>query len=281
MAVEKLSPKEITKIVIAIVCSLFVLMLGCGSYFTVSAGEVGVTFNKFTGNTQSYQKGFYFKMPIITSVTDFDVKTQAITMESTGASKDLQEVKFQTVLNYHLEYTKVNELFVNVGEDYLDKIVYPAIHECMKASCANYPVEKIIQDRENLKSDAEAMLKGKLATYNIVLENINIVDIDFTSEFNKVVEEKQIEEQKIKTAEYKKLQAIQEKEATISQAQGEAEKQRLLRQTTSKEVIQLKWIEAWKEGGSQVPYFFQGGNGSGQMFMMNMPEAPKRQSEEE
>jgi prohibitin 2 len=248
---------------------LLLLMVTCGSLFTVSAGEVGVTFNKITGITQSYSQGTYFKMPIITNVTDFDVKTQKEDIKASSASKDLQKVEIDVVINYHLDYTKVNELYVKVGEDFSEKVIYPAVYEAVKAASAQFPVEQIIVEREKLKQIIEDLLQIRLAKYNIILESVNLIDITFDKEFSAVVEQKQMEEQKIKTAEYIKLQAQQRKEATILEAQGEAEKQRLLRATTSKEVIALKWIEAWEKGGAKMPTtLITDGNKSGTMLML-------------
>jgi regulator of protease activity HflC (stomatin/prohibitin superfamily) len=53
----------IIKIVKYVLIALFGLLIVLGSWFTVSAGGVGVTFNRITGHTQSWQKGFYFKIP--------------------------------------------------------------------------------------------------------------------------------------------------------------------------------------------------------------------------
>jgi len=248
---------------------IMLLIVSCGSYFKVDAGEVGVTFNTITGVTQSYSQGTYLKMPFITNVTDFDVKTQKEDIKAASASKDLQKVEIDVVINYHLDYTKVNELYVKVGEDFSEKVIYPAVYEAVKSASAQFPVEQIIVEREELKQIIEDLLQIRLAKYNIILESVNLIDITFDKEFSKVVEQKQMEEQKIKTAEYKKMQAQQNKEATILEAQGEAEKQRLLRATTSKEVIALKWIEAWEKGGAKMPTtLITDGNKSGTMLML-------------
>jgi regulator of protease activity HflC (stomatin/prohibitin superfamily) len=225
--------------------TLFILIIGCGSYFTVGAGVVGVTFNSMTGSTQSHSNGVHFKLPLITDVIKFDVKTQREDIKADSASKDLQKVLVHVVINYHLDYTKVNELYVKVGRDFVDKVIHPAVNESVKAAVAQFPVEEIIVKREDVKTMVEAALKERLAVYNIILESVNLVNISFDEEFNKVVEEKQIEEQKIKTAEYKKKQAEQEKQSTILTAEGEARKQELLRATISKDTVMMKWIDKW------------------------------------
>lgn len=241
------SDQMLKKIIVGGCIALAVLIFAIIMFpvFSVDAGEVGVLFNRFNGQTQSYSQGTHFRMPIAQSVYKFDVKTQRMDVEAESASKDLQVVHVTAMLNYHLVYDKVNELFVKVGRDYGEKIIHPATNEVLKAAVAQFPVEQIIINRDKLKDMIELTLKQKLANYNIELEAINLVNIGFDPEFNKVVEQKQIEEQKIKTAEYQKRQAMEYKEKTILEAQAEAEKQRLMKSNVNESIVALEWIKKW------------------------------------
>jgi regulator of protease activity HflC (stomatin/prohibitin superfamily) len=262
---EEMSLGTVVGIIGGIIVGIFLLTLFFGAWFIVDVGTVGVKFNAVSGQTASCQQGFHFKMPLLESVTKFDVKTQRMDEKAVGASKDLQEVTFELALNYHLDYTKVNQLYVKVGRDYQQKVIFPAINEIVKATASKFPVEQIIVNREVLKTDIEKALSIKLAIYDIIVENVNLMDIDFTPEFNKVVEEKQIEEQRIKTAEYRKMQAEQDKQTSILQAEGEARKQALLRESVSEKVISLKWIEKWD---GKLPDIIAGDKGG---MLLNIP----------
>ena len=224
---------------------IFILFFMLNPFYVVGPGQVGVSFNRISGITQSHPRGIHFRIPLLVTVTMFDVKTQKIVLDAQSASKDMQEVNVKLVLNCHLQYDKVNELYVNVGVDYKDKVIAPAVFESVKASTAKFPVEQIITERDKLKDMLETKLTERLKAYYIVMESANLVDINFSQEFNQVVEQKQLEEQKIKTAQYQRLQAEEKKKTTILEAEGESRKQELLRRTTSKEVIELKWIEKW------------------------------------
>ncbi|MCK9582523.1 MAG: prohibitin family protein [Endomicrobiales bacterium] len=237
--------KMVFMAVVGLIALIIAVPLLSSWFFVVGAGQVGVTFNSISGATQSYQQGFHTKFPFVVSVTKFDVKTQRIDVSAESASKDLQKVQVDIALNYHLDYTKVNELFVKVGKDYREKVIDPAVNEAVKSATAQFPVEQIIVQREDLKNKIEGALKTKLATYNIIVENVSLVNIRFDTEFEKVVEQKQIEEQKIKTAEYVKQQAEQNKAATILKAEGEAKAQQLLRESVNEKTIAYKWIDKW------------------------------------
>ncbi len=250
---EEISPLKIISGAIAGVLGVVIIL---GSWFIVSPGFVGVTFNKVTGTTATYQRGLHIKLPLITGVEKFDIRTIRADQVSESASKDLQKVVVEIALNYHLEHDKVNELYTRIGTQYIGTVVGPALHEAVKSTTAQFPVESIIVNREALREKIEKSLSARLKEYNIIVESVNLVNINFDEEFNKVVEQKQIEEQKIKTAEYQKEQERQRAEQTIITAKAEAErnliearaeasKQVLLRSSTSRQVIELKYLEKW------------------------------------
>lgn len=213
--------------------------------FVVHPGEVVVKYSRLTGSTKPYSQGAHLRIPFIDGLQKFDVKTLRVDIKADCASKDLQKVLVHTVLNYHLMYEKVNDLFVKVGSDYVAKVIDPLVNEAVKAATALLPVEEVIVKRADLKSAIESNLSKKLLEYNIVLESLNLVDINFSEEFNRVVEQKQIEEQKIKTAEYQKEQAQQYKLKSILEGEAEAEKQRLIKQNVTDNIVSLEWIKKW------------------------------------
>jgi regulator of protease activity HflC (stomatin/prohibitin superfamily) len=212
----------------------------------IGAGERGVVFSRFSGVQQKVMmEGMNFRIPGIENIIKYDIKTQRLERDNQGASKDLQEVRIQTVVNYHLEGGEVSNLHQKVGQDFEHKVILPSLQEAVKAATALFPVESIIVERPKLKEIIRQSLMEKLRTYGIILEDVSITDINFSAEFNRVVEQKQIEEQKIKTAEYQKKQAEQNKERAILEAQAEAEKQRLLRLQLTKDIVALEWIKKW------------------------------------
>jgi len=133
------------------------------------------------------------------------------------------------------------------------------LYQSAKSGTAKFPIEEIIAKRDDLKQIIEKTLEEKLNIYNIVVESVNLVNITFSPDFTKSIEEKMIEAQRIRTAKNKRLQEEENKKATILKAEAEAESQRLLRLATSKEVVSLKWIEKWD---GKLPDIMTGKDGS-------------------
>jgi regulator of protease activity HflC (stomatin/prohibitin superfamily) len=105
-----------------------------------------------------------------------------------------------------------------------------------------------------------------------------VVDLAFSPEFARAVEEKQIAEQRAQRAVYIAQEAEQEAQADVNRAKGKAEAQRLLAETLKAQggelVLQKEAIEAWRQGGSQIPkVLVMGDSKKGAVpFMFNLGE---------
>lgn len=237
-----------------ILVGLSILFLIISFLYIVNPGEVGVEI--LFGKVVKYApSGMNIKNPLA-KIVKMDLRTKKYQTKLEGASKDLQEIGIDIAINYRLDYEKIADLYNQVGVDYEVKVIEPAVMNLSKAAVSQFPIADVIVKRNELSTLILDSLTERLSKYYIILETVNLNNIAFAPSFTKVVEEKQIEEQKIKTAEYQKEQAKQKAEQLIIEAKAEAEtkilnaraeseKQRLLKYATSKEVIELKWIEKW------------------------------------
>jgi regulator of protease activity HflC (stomatin/prohibitin superfamily) len=215
------------------------------SFYMVSIGEVGVKLNKFNGKTSSQRTGYHFKYPFAESIWKYDVRTSLLKIKNTGASIDLQEVSFELGINYRPVYDKVDILHKTIGPNYVNIILIPAVQECSKSIMARFPVEQIIAKREEVRLLMEEKLKTMAALYNVIIESVNIEDVEFSTEFVKKVEEKQLAEQNIIVQRNNKLAAEENAKQTKILADAEAYKNERLRASTSQTVVSLEWIKKW------------------------------------
>jgi len=103
----------------------------------------------------------------------------------------------------------------------------------------------------------------------------SVVDLTFSPEFSRAVEEKQIAEQRAQRAVYVAQEAEQQAQAEINRAKGRAESQRLIADTLKAQggrlVLQKEAIEAWREGGAQMPrVLVTNGDTGGIPFLFNL-----------
>jgi regulator of protease activity HflC (stomatin/prohibitin superfamily) len=257
-------------LVVSILLLVFVVLVPMQCRI-VRPGERGVvtTWGKIEPNV--WTEGLHLKRAFSQKVIKVDVKTQKLQGEVGAASKDLQEVKAEVALNFHVDPLKVNALIQQIGRDYERVVVAPAISEMVKAATAKYTAEELITKRDDVKQHIRAALTVRLMQVFLVVDEVSIVNFDFSAQFNKAIEEKQTAAQnaikasrdldRIKIeAEQRVVQAKAESESSILQAQAAAESLRLQRSVITPELVKLRAIEKWNgvlptySGGGAIPF---------------------------
>jgi len=241
------------------------LMWVFSPFVIVGAGERGVVFNQFHGVDDTILgEGFSFIIPLIERVVKIDVRTRKSETRSTGASKDLQTVATEIVLNYRLFPDKVNKIYQEIGMEYEKRIIDPSIQEVVKAVTAKFTAEELITKRQLVKDDIKQTLQSRLLTSYIDMSELSITDFQFSKGFNEAVESKQTAEQLAMKAQ-RDLERIKiEGQQKVVQAKAEAESQRIQKETISPIILQLRAIEKWDGKFPQVL------GGSGAMPFINI-----------
>jgi len=226
------------------ISALILLFVALNAIVIVNAGQRGIVLQLGAVRPVVFTEGLHFKIPFIQQVIQVDVRVQKSQSDQTAASKDLQTVTTTVAVNFHLEPSQTNKLYQDVGLAYGERIVDPAIGEAVKAITAQYTAEELISKRSEVSARIKETLALKLATYYMILDEINITEFKFSEEFNNAIEQKQIAEQQALKANLD-LQRIEiEAKQKIEQAKAEAESLRLQKQEVTTELVKLREIEA-------------------------------------
>ena len=233
--------------IILLIIALFILTTIICSITTVPTGFVGIKTRFGQVQDAVIQEGFNFKLPYIEKIVKLDCRTQKTEYTMEASSKDLQKISnFKVAVNYNITKDTANDLYRKVGVDYKTIIVEPAIQEAMKATIANYTAEELITKRNEVSAFALEALFNKLQDSGITLTALNIIDLSFSPEFDKAVEEKQIVEQQTEKAKYELEKAKVENEKKIENAKAEAEVMKQQNAQITDQYLRLKEIENQK-----------------------------------
>ncbi|MFZ7102454.1 MAG: prohibitin family protein [Peptococcaceae bacterium] len=238
------SEKTVRILISLVVVGIILVFIAFNSIVIVQAGTRGIVLELGAVKPLVLSEGFHFKIPFIQQVIPIDVRVGKAQSDQTAASRDLQIVTTTVAVNFHLVPEEVNKLYQNVGLSYDDRIVAPAIGEAVKAVTAQYTAEELISKRSEVSAKVKETLAAKLSTYFMSLDEINITEFKFSTEYNNAIEQKQIAEQNALKAKLD-LQRIEvEAQQKIEQAKAEAESLRLQKQEVTQELIDLRQIEA-------------------------------------
>ena len=247
-SIQKGKPPQVpVKTIVAGAIALVVLGAATQSFVTVGAGERGVVFNLLAGGVQDkiLNEGLKFKIPFVEDIIRVDVKVQKTETDATAASADLQIVRSRIALNYHIDPGQVNTVYQDIGVEFKSRLIDPQVQESVKAISAQYTAEELITKRAEVRDDIKEMLSVRLREFNIVLDDFNIIDFAFSTEFNRAIEAKQTAEQDALKASRDLDRVKIEAQQKIARAKAEAESQRLQQKTITPILLQLRAIEKW------------------------------------
>ena len=237
------------KLIIIGAAAIFVLVILLNSFTVVQAGHTGVVVTMGSVNEGVLQEGIHAKLPFVQNVVKIDNRIQKLEVNTEAFSKDLQSVKTVLAINYRVDTSKSYSIYKNIGADYENVLVVPAVNEVLKAITAQYTAEQSVTNRVLISEGLVKGLNAKLNDVGLYVTDVNIIDFDFSEAFITAIEEKQVAQQKLLKAETEKQTAITNAQAAAEavkiKAEGDAEANKKLNESLTEKVLENKKIEKW------------------------------------
>lgn len=252
----------------------------------VGPGEVGV--QALFGSVQDriLHSGLNFVNPLVT-VEKLDIRTQAYTMSSihdegqmkgddaiTTLSSDGLSLKLDLTVWYRLNEADAPQVFRTIGTDYVEKIVRPAIRTAIRDISVNYQATDIYSaKREEFVKDVTKNLEASFNGRGVILERVLLRNVELPEKVRVAIDEKIASEQKAQQMVYVLQKERQEAERKRVEAQGISDYNKIVSQSITDQVLQLKGIEATLElsksnnskvvvmNGKNLPLIFGGSQG--------------------
>lgn len=237
------------KLIIIGAAAIFVLVILLNSFTVVQAGHTGVVVTMGSVNEGVLQEGIHFKVPFVQNVVKIDNRIQKLEVNTEAFSKDLQSVKTVLAINYRVDTAKSYSIYKNIGADYENVLVVPAVNEVLKAITSQYTAEESVTNRVLISDGLIKGLNEKLNDLGLYITDVNIIDFDFSEAFITAIEEKQVAQQQLLKAETEKQTAITNAQASAEaakiKAEGDAKANKLLNDSLTDKVLENKKIDKW------------------------------------
>lgn len=242
----------------------FILFLILNPVTCVSTGHRAVVTNFGSVSDRILGEGINLVIPIIQSTKSIDVRVQKVETDSAAPSSDLQEIHTKITLTYHLSPNQVNKLYQEVGMDYEETIINPAILETMKHVTAQFTASDLVTKRETVSKEIHELMKAKLGKFFILVDEVSMKNFEFSKTFSESIELKQKAEQDALRAKNELEKVKVEAEQQIVNARAEAETLRLKSQQITPMMVEMERIKKWD---GKYPDTYLGG-GSNTLFQI-------------
>lgn len=255
-----------------LVAAIVIIVIAGGALYTqsfvrVPAGYRGVLLTWGKPEDKILGEGLNFIIPFIQNVELMNVQVQKAESTESAATNDLQEVSATVAVNFRLNPNAVNQIYRELRQDYVSRVIKPNIEESLKAATAQFRAEALITNRATVKSAFDDILEERLNVFDIDVVAVSLTDFQFSPAFAAAIEAKVTAEQaaleaqnyleQVKfEAQQQVIQAEAEKNATIARAEGEAQAAIIEAEATAQaievitgqmtpEYAQYLWLTQW------------------------------------
>ncbi|MCZ6692540.1 MAG: prohibitin family protein [Bacteroidetes bacterium] len=235
------------------VTALFVVIyLSSSIFLTISPGERGVIFRKFSTGLDKdniFQPGFLMKLPW-NDVTVYDVKEQKAEERMDVLDKSGLTISVDISVRFHPLYGRIGYLHENFGVDYVNRLVIPEVRSTVRRVMGRFTAEEIYSTKRSqvegaIVKETEDILQ--IESNNIQMRALLIRSIVLPAQIKQAIENKLQQEQEAKAYQFRLEKEVSEAERKRIAANGEATANKIINSSLTTALLKMRGIEATME----------------------------------
>jgi prohibitin 1 len=218
------------------------------STVTIDAGEAGVLWKRFDGGVVTDKpalgEGFHIVAPW-NNVIVYEVRQQELFEKMKVLSSNGLDILLETTAWYMPKAADLGKLHQEKGQNYLDRIIKPALRSAARSVVGRYTPEQLYASkRDIIQSEIFDETKKILDNQYIQLNDVLVRDVTLPPTIKDAIERKLKQEQESLEYEFKLVTAAKEAEKVRIEAKGKADANRILSASLTDKILQDKGIEA-------------------------------------
>ncbi len=223
----------------------------------VGPGERGVKVTLGKVSPESFSEGIHLITPFISKMKTMDVRTQKDNIETAVYTKDIQQARISYVINYNLVPEMAYKMYQEVGVDYRNKILVPVAEGVIKDVIGKWNAQDLVANREVATNDIFEKLVMQVKDNYINVTGFQIVNINYSSVFEKAIESKVTAEQEALKAKNKTVQIQEEAKQKVISAEAEAKSMSIRANALAKNKALVEY-EAVQKWDGKMPQYMMG-----------------------
>ncbi len=232
----------------AITLIIFAVILLAKSAITIGSGEAGVLYKIFGGGVVTDEpplgEGFHLVAPW-NKVIVYEVRQQELFEKMKVLSSNGLEIQIDASAWYKPITPDLGKLHQEKGENYLERIIQPAIRSAARSVVGRYTPEQLYSSkRDAIQEEIYAETKKILDRQYVQLNEVLVRDVTLPATIKDAIERKLKQEQESLEYEFRLVTAQKEAERQIIEAQGKADANRILSASLTDKILSDKGIEA-------------------------------------
>jgi len=235
----------------ALIIFVILIIIVAKSTVTIDSGQAGVLYRTFDDGVVTDQpplsEGFNIIAPW-NRVFIYEVRQQSLDEEMQVLSSNGLEIRLDASIWFQPTYNKLGALHQEKGEDYVKRVLQPAVRSATRAVVGRYIPEQLYASKreaiqKEIFDETQILLKDQYVQVNEVL----VRDVSLPQNIKEAIERKLRQEQESLEYEYRLTKAQQEAERQRIDAEGKAKANRILSESLNDQILREKGIQATVE----------------------------------
>lgn len=227
--------KSIVMMVAGVFC--FIIFLLLNPIVIVQEGSRGLRFNLGKIDNDIVNPGVTIKAPFFQSIKMVKITPKVVNTEigvdAGGAiTSDNQTIGVSIKAFYKYRIDELPKMWSQFGESRIEEMMIANVTESFKGVIGDYKIFEVPQKQEEIRKKVFSEIKSKSANLPIELTELNILNYDWSDEFDKSIAQTMQRAQQVKQKEQELL--ITEQEAQKQVKLAEAQKQSLITEAEGK-----------------------------------------------
>lgn len=227
------------------------LIIVFNSTQTVKSGQAGVLYRLLGGGVVTDEppldEGFHIIAPW-NDVIIYEVRQQELFEKMQVLSSNGLEITLEATAWYQPKKESLGHLHKEKGENYVQRIIQPAIRSAARSVVGRYTPEQLYSSKRDVIQE-EILIETKAIVEDqyIQINEILVRDVELPSTIKNAIERKLKQEQESLEYEFRLTKAEKEAERQRIDAEGKAAANRILSASLTDKILQEKGIEATLE----------------------------------
>ncbi|GMN08821.1 hypothetical protein MTsPCn9_07230 [Croceitalea sp. MTPC9] len=235
----------------AVFIIILLIILISKSAITIGSGEAGVLYKTFGDGVVTDKpplgEGFHLVAPW-NKVYVYEVRQQEVFEKMKVLSSNGLDIQLDASTWFQPKYEELGKLHQQKSEQYIDRILLPAIRSAARSVVGRYTPEQLYSSkRDAIQIEIYEETKKIVDDQYIQLNEVLIRDVTLPPTIKEAIERKLKQEQESLEYEFRLVTAAKEAEKVRIEAQGKADANRILSASLTDKILQDKGIEATLE----------------------------------
>ncbi|WP_370227571.1 prohibitin family protein [Mesoflavibacter sp.] len=231
-----------------IIAGVIFIIIIAKSAVTIDAGHAAVLYETLGDGVDSNKvplgPGFHIIAPW-NRVIDYETRQQEIPEKMSVLSSNGLDIKLDASVLYEPDVKNLGKLHNEKGENYLSRVLQPAIRSAARSVVGRYTPEQLYSTkRDAIQEEIFEETRKIVESQYIQLNNVLIRDVTLPPTIKEAIERKLRQEQESLEYEFRLVTAEKEAQKQRIEAQGKADANRILSASLTDKILQDKGIEA-------------------------------------